>query len=72
MRTQNDLYQTNHRVIISEISVLHQRVSQRVEENKGLAKQYKSLKAQVVLFEEELRSLQPLTDKQLFLLNLNC
>jgi HlyD family secretion protein len=67
LRTQNDLYQTNHRVIISEISVLHQRVSQRVEENKGLAKQYKSLKAQVVLFEEELRSLQPLTDKQLFI-----
>jgi|GEM_PF-232474 len=65
LRTQNDLYQTNRRVIMSEMSVFHQRISQRLEENKGLAFQQKSLHAQLALLNEELKSLQSLSDKQL-------
>lgn len=65
LRTQNDLYQTNRRVIMSEMSVFHQRISQRLEDNKGLALQQKSLQAQLALLDEELKSLQSLSDKQL-------
>jgi HlyD family type I secretion membrane fusion protein len=65
IQTQNDLYQTSEKVVRGQLSVLHQRIIQKLESSKGLKSRLESIKNQRKLAKEDVDSFQPLTDKKL-------